>query len=68
MNIAFNVPFMTVSRFAEETGLSYSFVSKRAQDGTYPILKKKAKQESTLINIIALTERINAWDKQKEVS
>ena len=64
MNIVFNVPFMTVSRFAESTGLSQSFVSKRTHDGTYPILKKKTKQQATLIDLVALTKRVELWEQK----
>lgn len=63
MEIRFDVPFMTIAHFAEKTGLSYSYVRKRAYDGTYPILPKKHQQESTLINVVQLVERVQKMEK-----
>jgi len=65
MNIVFNVPFMTIAQFAQHTGLSKSYISKKAQDGTFPTLPKKSPRESVLINLVQLTENIKRFEESQ---
>ena len=68
MRFVFNVPFMTIAQFAQQTGLSPSYVGKKVQDGTYPTLPRSNTRESALINLVQLTENIKRFEESQEVA
>ncbi|AMG30796.1 Rha family transcriptional regulator [Grimontia hollisae] len=55
--IAPPAPFVTKKRFAEMTGQSVRAIDDLIQSGELPILPKKARNATVLINLVALYKR-----------
>ena len=56
INIQVVVPYVTMKKFAEITGVSHSTVKNLRAAGKLPILEKEGKKGTVLINMVALAK------------
>lgn len=56
INVHLSAPYVTMKKYAELTGLSLATVKRKRAEGKLPILEKESKNESVLINLIAIAK------------
>ena len=57
INVQIHVPYVTLKKYAELTGLSLDKVRKMRAAGELPIADKKAERGSVLVNLIAIAKQ-----------